>query len=267
MSRAHEMKAGPSRALPSTIRTTLTGDIFRKMVTYLIRGDWKPGDRIPPERELRLQLNVGRASLREALKALEIMGMLETRLGSGTYVCEKSEFLSRPLLWAIASGSVAETNELVEARELLEVEMAGLATERASTDDLKEIGLQLEEMEKSVDDVERFLQADIAFHLAVGRAAHNNILMNALHLIRNLLRNWLDTTLRMEGVIPRVLSEHQQIFLAIVKKNRSAAREAMQEHLEDMADFLRASKNGVLEEKDHHPALPHHGKQVRAEPG
>src|SRR5438132_1228274 len=121
-------------------RSTLTADICRKMVSHLIRGDWSEGERIPPERELCLQLGVGRASLREALKALEIMGMIETRLGDGTFVCGRSEFLSRPLLWAITGSVPAEGHELVEARRLIEVELVGLAAERATAQDLKEVG-------------------------------------------------------------------------------------------------------------------------------
>src|SRR6202162_4234038 len=92
-------------------RTTLTADICRKLVSHLIRGDWSEGERILPERELCLQLGVGRASLREALKALEIMGMIETRLGDGTFVCRRSEFLSRPLLWAITGSDYSEAEE------------------------------------------------------------------------------------------------------------------------------------------------------------
>src|SRR5919205_4577340 len=88
-------------------RTTLTRDVCIKLIGHLIRGDWSTGDRLPPERELCQQLGVGRASLREALKALEIMGMIETRLGEGTFVCARSEFLSRPLLWAIAGSAEA----------------------------------------------------------------------------------------------------------------------------------------------------------------
>src|ERR1700733_12496781 len=161
-SRPFKRRPGPRKALTPMTRTTLTADICRKIVKHLLRGEWKPKERIPPERELCSQLGVGRASLREALKALEMMGMLETRLGDGTYVCERTEFLSRPLLWAITSSSETETKELVEARKLIEIEMAGLAAERATTDDLKEIGGHLDEMEKSLDDFERFLQADIA---------------------------------------------------------------------------------------------------------
>src|ERR1043166_5167036 len=99
--------------LTPVTRSTLTTDICHKLATHLIRGDWKEGERIPPERELCLQLGVGRASLREALKALEIMGMIETRLGDGTFVCPRSEFLSRPLLWAITGSRMDNTTELV----------------------------------------------------------------------------------------------------------------------------------------------------------
>ncbi len=224
--------------LTPVTRTTLTGDICRKMVTHLIRGDWGPGERIPPERELCLQLGVGRASLREALKALEIMGMIETRLGDGTYVCERSEFLSRPLLWAITSSSEAEAQELVEARTLIEVELAGLAAQRASTTDLEEIGGHLDEMEEAQADIERFQRADIAFHLAIARASHNSILTNALLLIRNLLQNWIGSTLQVEGVAAKALEQHQRVFVAIAKKNQLAARSAMHDHLREMAGFL-----------------------------
>jgi len=219
------------------------------MVTHLIRGDWTPGERIPPERELCQQLGVGRASLREALKALEIMGMIETRLGDGTYVCERSEFLSRPLLWAITSSSDAEVHELVEARKLIEVELAGLAAERATPSDLKEIGVHLDQMESSMADVDQFQRSDIAFHLAIAQASHNRILMNALLLIRNLLQNWIGSALRIQGVAEKAFSQHQRIFMGIAKKNPCAARAEMQIHLQEMANFLLESQHA--DKSDH----------------
>ena len=78
-------------------RTTLTGDVCRKLISHLVRGDWAEGDRIPSERELCEMLGVGRASLREALKALEIMGMIEVRVGDGTFVCRRSRSSFRGL--------------------------------------------------------------------------------------------------------------------------------------------------------------------------
>lgn len=219
-------------------RTTLTADIYRKLVGHIIRGVWKPGARIPPERQLGQLLGVGRASLREALKALEIMGLIETRLGDGTYVCQRSEFLARPLLWAITSSSETEIQELVEARKLIETELSGLAAERATAEDLKQIGAHLDRMESSLQRSVEFLQADIEFHLAIGQAAHNSILMNALNLIRNLLQKWIGSTLQVPGVSEKALEHHKAIFFAIAKKNASAARAAMLAHLEEMARFF-----------------------------
>jgi GntR family transcriptional repressor for pyruvate dehydrogenase complex len=219
-------------------RTTLTADVCREMVSHLIRGDWSAGERIPPERDLCLQLGVGRASLREALKALEIMGMIETRLGDGTYVCHRSEFLSRPLLWAITGSALSEAHELVEARCLIEMGTVGFAAERATGEDLKEIGDYLDQMEASLNDVTAFEGADIGFHLAVAQAAHNQILLNALLLIRNLMQKWIDEALRRPGVAAQALDQHKQILLGIAKRNPERARAAMRQHLDAMARFL-----------------------------
>jgi GntR family transcriptional regulator, transcriptional repressor for pyruvate dehydrogenase complex len=223
--------------LTPVIRTTLTADICRKMVSQLIRGTWAEGERIPAERELCQKLGVGRASLREALKALEIMGMIETRLGDGTYVCKRSDFFSRPLLWAIASSSEADARELVEARTLIEVELAGLAADHATPEHLKELGEQLDQMEKAKKSPEKFVQADVNFHLAIGRAASNSILMNALHLVRNLLQQWILGAVAVKGVPEKACAQHKRVLLAIKNKDASAARKEMRKHLHDMAAF------------------------------
>lgn len=224
--------------LTAVTRTTLTADICRNLANHLIRGDWREGDKIPAERELCQRLGVGRASLREALKALEIMGLIETRLGDGTYVCKRSEFFARPLLWAIASSGEAEAHELSEARKLIEVELAGLAAERATADELKLIGSYLDEMENSGADSRKFLQADIGFHIAIGQAAHNAILLNALLLIRNLMQRWIGGALAVPGVQDKALDQHKHILLAIVKQDPAKARSAMQAHLEEMSGHL-----------------------------
>jgi GntR family transcriptional regulator, transcriptional repressor for pyruvate dehydrogenase complex len=233
----------PTDYLTPVTRTTLTADIFRELVSHVISGAWKAGEKILPERQLGEKLGVGRASLREALKALEIIGLIETRLGDGTYVCHRSEFLSRPLLWAITSSSEAEIHELVEARTSLETELSGLAAERATSEDLRQIGVHLDRMEHSVGNPEDFRHADVAFHLAIAEAAHNRIFINALLLIRNLLQQWIGSTLQVEGVAEKALQQHRAIFLAIAKKNSAAARTAMQQHLAEMARILAEAKS------------------------
>ena len=227
----------PADGLTPVVRTTLTADICRKMVSQLIRGTWGQGERIPAERELCQKLGVGRASLREALKALEIMGMIETRLGDGTYVCKRSDFFSRPLLWAIASSSEADARELIEARTLIEVELAGLAAEHATAEDLKELSTHLDQMQKTRSNPKAFVQADVNFHLAIGHAASNSVLMNALHLIRNLLQQWILSAAAIKGVPEKACAQHKRVLLAIKNQDGVAARKEMRKHLHDMSAF------------------------------
>jgi GntR family transcriptional regulator, transcriptional repressor for pyruvate dehydrogenase complex len=210
------------------------------MVSHLMRGDWVEGERIPPERELCQRLGVGRASLREALKALEIMGMIETRLGEGTFVCSRSDFFARPLLWAITGSDVTDARELIEARKLIEVELAGLAAERATPDDLSRIGEKLDQMESALHDRDRFLEGDIGFHLAIAQAGHNRILFNAILLIRNLMQQWVHSALEQEDAAQKAFDQHKQIFIAIAQRNIPKARSAMEKHLDAMARYLAA---------------------------
>jgi GntR family transcriptional regulator, transcriptional repressor for pyruvate dehydrogenase complex len=225
----------PTEILTPVTRTTLTADICRQMVSHLIRGVWDEGDKIPAERDLCQQLGVGRASLREALKALEIMGMIETRLGDGTYVCKRSDFFSRPLLWAIVSGSEADARELIEARIFIEVELAGLAAERANTEDVRRLSELLDRMIKAKRSPQEFVQADVDFHLEIARAASNSILMNALQLIRNLLQRWILSAVAVKGVPEKACAQHKRLLDAIKNGDDVAARKEMRKHLRDMA--------------------------------
>jgi GntR family transcriptional repressor for pyruvate dehydrogenase complex len=237
------VKAKATEFLTRVDRTTLTADVCRKLMTHLVRGDWSEGERIPSERELCERLGVGRASLREALKALEMMGMIEVRVGDGTFVCHRSEFLSRPLLWALTSRPT-DIRELVEARGVLEKELAELAAERANADDLAEIGKHLDAMEKAVGEPVAFLEADLNFHLAIARAAHNRILLNAVQLMRNLMRQWMSQASTLRGVPPLAVEQHRAIFLAIAKKNRAESRKLMASHLAAMAEALMTLQEG-----------------------
>ena len=238
------MRSKPTDFITAVDRTTLTSEVCRKLMSHLVRGDWNEGDRIPSERELCEMLGVGRASLREALKALEIMGMIEVRVGNGTFVCHRSEFLYRPLLWATAGNSPSDIKEMAEARSVLEKELAELAAERATTEDLAEIEKYLDLMEKSVSDPVSFLEADLNFHLAIASASHNSILLTAVQLIRNLMQQWMGHASGVQGVPTLAVEQHRGIFLAIAERNRAEARRRMTEHLVSMAEALMTSKYG-----------------------
>jgi GntR family transcriptional regulator, transcriptional repressor for pyruvate dehydrogenase complex len=230
-----------SRILKSVTRvprTTLTASAFEQLLSYVVGGSWKPGDRIPPERELCQQLGIARTSLREALKAMELVGMLDSRVGDGTFVCPRSEFLSRPLLWAFTGTDHEELRDIMEARTIIEENLAGLAAERASPDQIEEIGRAVQLMRDSIARGDSILDADMAFHLAVSAAAQNEVLRNAVRLLRNLMRQWIYYKLLMPDVAPTVLMRHVAIYRAISARKPSAARKAMRRHLEETVKLV-----------------------------
>jgi GntR family transcriptional regulator, transcriptional repressor for pyruvate dehydrogenase complex len=223
----------PLKSITPLPRTTLTESAFEQLISYVVNGTWKPGDRIPPERELCQQLGIARTSLREALKAMELVGMLDSRVGDGTFVCPRSEFLSRPLLWAFTGTDHAELRDIMEARTLIEENLAGLAAERGSEEEIAAIERSVQMMRDCIDRRESILEADLYFHLAIASAAHNEVLRNAVQLLRNLMRQWLYFKLLMPDVPQIVVKRHEAVLAAIRRRDAGAARAAMRQHLDE----------------------------------
>ena len=214
-------------------RTKLTASVFEQLLSYVVSGEWKAGDRLPPERDLCQQLGIARTSLREALKAMELVGMLDSRVGDGTFVCPRSEFLSRPLLWAFTGTDHDELQDIMEARTIIEESLAGLAAERGTDDQIKDIGTAVQMMRDAIARGDSILEADMAFHIAVSKAAQNGVLLNAVQLLRNLMRQWIFHKLLIPHVPETVLKRHVAIYKAIAARKPSAARSAMRSHLEE----------------------------------
>lgn len=220
------------------VRTKLTSSVFEQLLSYVVGGSWKPGDRIPPERELCQQLGIARTSLREALKAMELVGMLDSRVGDGTFVCPRSEFLSRPLLWAFTGTDHEELQEIMEARTIIEENLAALAATRGTEEQIAKIGAAVQLMRDSIARGDSILDADMAFHMAVSAAAQNGVLTNAVHLLRNLMRQWIYYKLLIPDIPEIVLKRHVAIYRAISAGKPNAARTAMRSHLEETTELV-----------------------------
>ncbi len=231
-------KYGIARPATPIERTTLTESAFEQLISYVVNGEWNAGDRIPPERELCRQLGIARTSLREALKAMELIGMLTSRVGDGTFVCPRSEFLSRPLLWAFTGTDATELHDVMEARTLMERDLAGLAAERGNDEEIARIGECLARMHECAASGASLMEADMGFHLAVSAAAHNQVLANAVQLLRNLTRKWIYLKHLIPDVSTSVLAQHQAIFEAIRDRKAEVARATMQKHLEDTVNLV-----------------------------
>jgi GntR family transcriptional regulator, transcriptional repressor for pyruvate dehydrogenase complex len=182
---------------------------------------------------------------------MELVGMLDSRVGDGTFVCPRSEFLARPLLWAFTGTDETELRDVMEARVLMERDLAGLAAERGSEDEIAKIGDAVRAMRDSVASGTLIIEADMTFHLAVAQAAHNGVLQNAVQLLRNLMRHWINLKLLIPNVPARVLKQHNEIYKAIRMRDAEAARAAMRKHLEDTVRLVTQ----VMQQRSLEPRL------------
>jgi GntR family transcriptional repressor for pyruvate dehydrogenase complex len=216
-------------------RTTLSAAAFERLISDIVQGKWKAGEQMPTERVLCQQLGIARNSLREALKAMELLGMVHSRVGEGTFVCPRSEFLSRPLLWAFTGANQRELKNLLEARAMIEADLASMAASRATMPELGVIKGTVSLMERQIAAGESVLESDLAFHQAVGEAAHNEVLANAALLLRNMLKYWIHLKLMAPHICKHAFERHKEIYESIRTRDVQAARDLMQEHLDETA--------------------------------
>lgn len=204
------------------------------LLDYVLRsGEVLVGDRLPPERRFAEAFGVGRSAVREALKSLSLLGLVEIRQGDGTYVAsQSSELLPRVIEWGLLLGQ-QRTMETIEARHHIEVLIAGLAASRRNDPALARLGTHLAEMERSVEDHERFVSADIAFHLEVAHAAGNRVLADILSSLQSLLRVWIGRVVAEGPDNARTtVEEHRAILDALRAGDEAGARTAMGRHLQ-----------------------------------
>lgn len=244
------MTSRPSGRSAADIATALGGSVqpasavsavAARLLAYFTSGEVEPGTRLPPERQLAASLGVGRSAVREALAALDMLGVVSIRPGSGTYLRgSASELLPQTLSWGLMLGE-QRTRELIELRRGLEIQAAGLAAERAGREHIAALAAQLAEMRATVDDLGRFVQADRDFHLEIGAAAGNVVLRDLLQNVRSLLRVWTERILRDEVLAEVTYAEHAAVFAAIRDHDPAGAGRAMASHMDSAgARLLRA---------------------------
>lgn len=203
------------------------------------------GQRLPPERDLAESFGVARSSLRQALKVLEIMGVISQRVGDGTYLnTGAAAILGEPMEFLILLDGIT-FHELMEARLIVEPELTARAAERATAEDISELRGVLTAMEQARGDHSRFVTVDLLFHNTIFRIAANRVCGLMFTVVHQSLAKLMDLT---SQVVPEehTLALHRRIFHAIRKRDPEDARRRMTEHLEDARGLLlRAAERQV----------------------
>lgn len=208
----------------------LTEHLVRRMKNWVVRGLVKPGERLPPERELAAMLSVSRASVRQALKVLQVMGVLDPRRGSGNYLTKDAESILRQPTDLLIPLRGLSFGELFEARRAIESEAAACAALRRSAADLERLRRELEHLRNNLLNPVAYFRHDVAFHRAIALASGNSVFAWFLELVSKVLREaWIAKT--KEGRQAETFADHEAIFAAIEARNPDAAREALLSHL------------------------------------
>jgi GntR family transcriptional repressor for pyruvate dehydrogenase complex len=222
-------------------QNTVTEQVAQQLLALLSKGVLKPGDRLPPERQLAKEMNVGRTTIREALKLLTINGLLETRRGDGTYVRQDYiDTITQQLDWSMMLDS-HQVDLVLEVRIPLEIQVASLAAERATAQDLKQIEDLLEPVTLLPSGESSQPEADLQFHLAVVAASHNQLLYRLMYSMIHLLKQYLELASRMTESIESTRQEHANIYNAIAAHDARRAAEAMRAHLEISRELIKKS--------------------------
>src|SRR4030095_1167776 len=174
-------------------KVDLTEEVIKKMKALLESGDLRAGSKLPPERKRAEMLEISRPSLREALKALSVMGILKAQPGQGTFVTDEFlAILSEPLHFLMLLKENLPFTELFAARTVLETKMARMAAMRASEEDLRAMEQSLGGMKENLDNPKGFVEHEIRFHQAIIDAAGNTLLSTVMEILYKLLHHYLE---------------------------------------------------------------------------
>jgi GntR family transcriptional repressor for pyruvate dehydrogenase complex len=212
----------------------LPDKVARQLQQSILDGTLKPGDRLPTERELGDQFGVSRTVIREAVRSLVAKGLLEVRGGSGLRVATFDVSAVRETMGMyLRVNADFDYGKLHEVRSVLEIEMAGLAAERATAPDLAALQRSCEDMAAALDDVEKVSTLDVEFHRLIAQAAHNDLFLVMLDSIGDVLLDVRRATMGISGRPARGLKYHREILKHIVARSPEEARVAMRDHLGD----------------------------------
>jgi DNA-binding FadR family transcriptional regulator len=227
--------AGMAKTRPATEQTV--GAIMK----LLTSGELGPGDRLPTERDLALRLGVSRSTVREAIRGLEMMRVLQVRHGEGIFVTS----LDAPLLLEAMGFTMQlmrdhEVVDLLELRAVLEGVAAGLASARMTDDQRRTLLARLEELDAAAT-ADALLEADIAFHACIAAGAGNVVLASLLDTFsaRTYRARHLNAGLGLDEALLRSRASHRRIYEAVVARDPEAARASASAHVANLAGWLR----------------------------
>ena len=225
--------------------------ISDQLTDGIMEGSIKPGDKLPSDREMAENFGVGRSTIREALRVISLIGLIEIRPGQGTFVASSpSDFFVTPLSWTLLLGEKS-MNDVIVMRNILELGAARLAAQCTDKTALSQLKNLMTKMKHAHDryDFTAFLDLDLEFHLTVARCSGNNIILELLHTSRKLMTMLSKSGMETMAHIDSIYGEHTRIYDAIMAHDADEAEKGMADHLEKSKKRYTYIPNQILSKR------------------
>jgi GntR family transcriptional repressor for pyruvate dehydrogenase complex len=219
-------------------KTKVYEEVASQIERLIVEGALRPGDKLPSERELAERFNVSRSGVREGLRTVQRMGLVEARPGEGTIVRDLSiDTLLDPL--ASLLGRKRELiGELLDVRKIIEPPLAARAASHATAEDVARLSEILQRQKEKLERGELAIEEDSEFHYGIAQAARNTVILKVLDMLMDVLRESRERSLQVGGRPQKSFAGHRRILAAIKRRDVAAAQSAMAAHLQEIEDAI-----------------------------
>jgi GntR family transcriptional regulator, transcriptional repressor for pyruvate dehydrogenase complex len=236
--RSRKEDPAPAAQFHAVRKSRAYEQVVEQIQRLIASGVLKPGDRLPPERELATRFGVGRSSLRDAIRTLEVMGIVESRHGAGTVVRDLS---SDSLVVPLANLLVHKRElvaELLDVRRMIEPALAARAAANATDEEIAQMEEILRRQGEKIRRGEQTIEEDSQFHYTIALAARNSVLLRVLDVLMDLLHESRARSLQVPGRVERSYAGHKRILKAIKRRDQAGAEAAVKQHLREIEEIL-----------------------------
>lgn len=244
--------------VPNTLKPKKLADqVFERIRDLIFKGDLRPGEQLKSERELSEILSVSRPTIRQAIRKLIELGLIENRQGQGTYICNPKEARGHNMLREMIDWGEASLRDLLEVRMALECQAATSAALRATAADVTALERHVEDMRTSIEEGELGILEDVRFHMTLAYATKNQVQIMLMKNLYDLLHFGIEESLKQLYMDPAnletILTQHKSVSDAIRQRDPDSAYEAMRQHITFLINYMcdesRMLKQGSLSQE------------------
>ncbi len=228
--------------IKKVVHQSIGEQVFEQLKEQIFNNEWRSGEKIPSENDLAVSFGVSRITVRQALQKLMALGLIETRLGEGSFIKEAVPGINMNPLIPMAYLNENPLMELLEYRKVLEGNVAELATQKASEEELAKLEEAYLLMEQVKDDLQMFSKMDLNFHLLLANMTKNSLIIQTFHIFNDVLNRAFTQIVSKRGNSAGIYY-HQLLLEAVKSRNSREAKRIMDEHMQDLYNSFQTNLN------------------------